>query len=573
MKKNIQIKKIISNMTVEQKVGQCLVIGFCGTVVTPKILHRIRNYYPSGIRAGLTFRCKTAYHDPYATSSKFADRVLRYPTGQDKDFIKDSEVPYCSNMQYCDFLNTLKYTAINNSLGLPLHITMDMEGGVSCDYPRGGVSIFPMPMGLAKSLSRQNAYNAAWATGRQLTSLGVNWIHSPVLDVNSEPLNPEISDRAYGETSGEVIEYASASYEGFKSAGIITTGKHFPGRGASKEDAHTGLPYIDLSMKDISEHIKPFRKLINAGLPSIMSAHTVYTAFDSSEPSTLSYTILTKFLRDELGFEGVVTTDDITMGGIVQKYEVHEACIRALMAGADLVLIRDESSLVDEVFKKLVKAVEKGHLSEERLEQAIARTLKIKYDYGLFDNDNIRDVSKADEGFLDNKVSNIAKQTARDCIKVLRDENNILPLKSADRVLLIEQRNPLHVRINTQECHPCIFWELLSAYSDNVGVIETEMVYTDNDRDRIQRRIEEADIIIITNYYDRRVGEGNTNRFIESLQAKGKTVIVLTNSHYPMTVSDSFKTVICTYGVSSQSLSEASKIIYDDSSGSVQLTV
>ncbi|AQQ71050.1 Beta-hexosaminidase A precursor [Limihaloglobus sulfuriphilus] len=554
------ISKLIAEMSIEQKVGQCFVIGFCGTIITPEILRRIRNYYPSGIRAGLTFRSKTARHDPYATSREFADRVLRSPVRSVKDYVEDNTVPHCTNEEYCRFLNTMKQEALDNGLGVPLHVTMDMEGGVSCDYTRGGIYNFPMPMGLAKSGDPQQAYNAAWATARQLRSIGVNWLHSPVLGVNTEPLNPEISDRAYGETAQEVIKFATAAFEGYRDGGLITSGKHYPGRGASKEDAHAGLPYINLDKGQMQEHLKPFQALVDAGIPSIMTAHTVYPAYDDKEPSTLSKPLLIDLLRNEMGFEGTVTTDDITMGGIVQKYEVYEACRRSIMAGSDLILLRDESPLIDEVIEKLVDSAYKGDLPEERLDEAIARTLSVKYDYGLFENGNLADETKADEGFLDPRVAQIAKETAEASLKLMRDENEILPLSPDTKVILVEQRNPLHVRINSQKCHPGIFWEIMCKHSENVGIVETEMCYTDDDKARIENRLDEADVLVVTNYFDRR--EHNDTDYIEELHKKGKPVIVVTNSHYPLTVSDKFKTVINTYGVAPESLEAAAELIY-----------
>lgn len=559
--KNAFIDKLIDEMTIEQKVGQCLVIGFCGTIITPEILKRIRKYYPAGIRAGLTFRAKTAYHDPYATSREFAGRVLRQPKDTVKDYIAGYLPPHCTNEEYCNFLNTMKKTAMDNGLGIPLHITMDMEGDVSCDYTRGGIFNFPTPMGLGKSGDTKQAYNVAWATGRQLSCLGVNWLHSPVLGVNNEPLNPEISIRSYGETADEVIPSAMEALKGFKDTGIITTGKHFPGRGASQQDAHEGLPYINLSRKEMDEHLKPFQALIDAGMPAIMTAHTVYPAFDSEQPATLSRPVLTDLLRDEMGFKGTVTTDAITMGGIVQKYEVDEACRISIEAGADLILIRDESPLIDEVYEGLVNSVKQGKLKEERLNEAIKRTLSVKYDYGLFENGNLRDESKASDGINDKKVAEIAVESAEASIKILRDENNILPLSKSARVLLIEQRNPLHIRTDSQKCHPGIFWEILMKYSENVAMVETEMAYTDNDKERVRRRLDEADILIVTKYFDRRTKTGN-NEFVEELHKTGKPVIVVTNSHYPFTVSPEYKTVILTYGVAPESLEAAAKKIY-----------
>lgn len=556
------IDEKISQMTIEQKVGQCLVIGFVGTVITPEILRRIRQYHPAGIRAGLTFRVKTAVHDPYAYNQEFLHRVLRNPKDTVKDYIPGKPVPSCTNEEYCEFLNTMKQEALKNGLDIPLHITMDMEGDISCDYFNGGIFNFPFPMGLTASGKVQNAYDAAWATASQVTPLGFNWIHSPVLDVNTEPLNPEIGTRSYGETSEEVSKFAIEALKGFKEGGLITTGKHFPGRGASATDAHSGLPEIDLTREQMQQHLNSFQALIDAGIPSIMTAHTIYPAFDSENPATLSKAILTDLLRKEMGFKGVVTTDDITMGGIVERYEVHEACVKSINAGADLVLLRDESPLIDEVFEGIVAAVKKGDLTEERLNEAIGRTLSVKYDYGLFDNGNVREVEKASSGIKNPKVAEIAKRTAEQALTLVRDNNDVLPVSKDTKALLIEQRNPLHERTNSQRCHPGILWENMLKYSENVGMVETELVLTEDDNKRIERRLaeEDFDVIITTNYFDRR--NAGEDSFVAKLHEHGKPVVVITNSPYPFTVSDDYQTVIVTYGSSPESMAAAAKMVF-----------
>jgi beta-N-acetylhexosaminidase len=555
------VKDLVNRMTLEQKIGQCLVIGFTGSIITPEILRRIRRINPAGIRAGLTFRAKTALHDPYATSDVFAHRVLRDPVKTVKDIIPGHLPPHCTNEEYCTFLNTMKKELLKNGLGIPLHITMDMEGDCSCDYTRGGIKNFPMPMGHTVTGDPRMAYDVAWATGRQLKALGVNWMHSPVLDTNSEPNNPEIGTRSYGETPEQVIEFGTEGFKGWKDAGMITTGKHFPGRGPDVSDAHRSLPVIDIPKEDMDEHLKPFKAMVDAGIPCIMTAHTLYPSLDPENCATLSYKILTKLLKETWGFRGCITTDDITMGGIVEKYEVYEACIAAIIAGCDLVLLRDESPLIDEVFEKMVEATKAGKLTEDRLNDAVARTLTVKYDYHLFENGNIVDPAKAGDGINDPQVAQIARASADKAIKIIRDEQDILPLRKDANILLIDQRCPLHVMTDSQRCHPGILWEHMFAYSENVGQVETEMTATEDDARRVLRRYEEADVIVMTHWYDRR--EDHTSEFHNKIVAMKKPVVIVTNSPYPFTVSDSYKTVVCTYGVAPESTEAAARILFE----------
>jgi beta-N-acetylhexosaminidase len=567
-KKTEFINALISKMTLEQKVGQCMVLGFVGTVITPEILKRIRDYYPSGIRAGMYWRVRTSYHDPGGTNAEYAHRVWRTPVGTVKDFVRDLPVPHCTNAEFCEFLNTLKQAAADRDFPLPLHITFDMEGDISSDYYRGGTHYFPSFKGIAEADSPQMAYDVAWGVARQMVPLGFSWTHSLVLDVNTHPMNPEIGTRSFGSDPDTVTEYARQALRGYTDGGLISTGKHFPGRGESAMDAHANLPVIDISREELEPHLAPYRALIKEGLPVVMAAHTVYPQLDPSGlPATLSKTIITDLLKNEMGFAGPVAVDEMTMGGIIEKFELAEACILSLNAGADVILIRDEGPIIDEVFPAIVEAVCKGRLPLERIEDAVRRALSLKYDFGFFEEDanhGIKDPEKAGDGINDEKVIKLARTSAKSVLTVLRDEQNLLPLSPSTNVLLIEQINWLHEMTNTQQCHPCLFWEKLLQHSESVGIVETRMNFSDEDRERVRARFDQADIIIMTNYFNRRQSDGNA--FVQEIHSWGKPVIVVTNSPYPFTVQPEYGTVIVTYGCSPETLEETAKLIYGKTS-------
>ncbi len=566
MEKKKFIEDKLSKMTLEQKVGQCLVLGYCGTVITPEIIHRIQKYTPAGIRVGFYWRVRTAWHDPGCTPPEFAHRMLRVPSGTMKDYIPNIPVPHVTNPEYCNFLNTLKQASLDSDLGLPLHITFDFEGDQNGDYYYGGAHQFPNALGLTLDGNPQNAYDMHWAIGNQLLPLGFSWTHSCVLDVNTNPKNPEIGVRSYGDNADTVIEYATKALNGWRDAGIIATGKHFPGRGESASDAHSGLPVIDLNADELEEHLKPYKALIKEGLPAVMTAHTAYPKIEPEDvPATLSKTILTDLLKGDLGFEGAITTDAMAMGGIISRFEFGDALIKALNAGADLLLIRDEGPIIHEVFPQIVDAVKNGKLKESRLDDAISRTLGVKYDYGFFDNESkvgIKDPEKAGEGIANPQVINVVNDLAKKVVTVMRDEQNILPLSKEQNVLLIEQINPMHYNINSQYCHPSIFWEKMLDVSENVGSIETEITFTDNDRRRIKDRYDQADVIVITNYYGRRHLDGNN--FVKEIVSWGKPTIVVTNSPFEFTVLPEYKTVVCTHGCSTEILAQAAKMIFGE---------
>lgn len=557
------IDRLMDRMTIEEKIGQCMVIGFAGSMITPKILDDIDRYRPAGVRVTSgNMRVKNALHDPYA-GGEFGKNIQHLPRGTMKDLLPGIAPPQCTNGEYCDVLNRLKQQAIKDGAAVPVHTTMDMEGNMSCDHPRGGIRLVPDPMGVAQSDNPEMARRTAWARGRQLRPLGVNWMHSPVLGVNTNPNNPEIGTRSYGEDPETVIRFALEALKGFKEANIVATGKHFPGRGASTSDAHHGLPSISLTRKEMDQHLHPFKACIDAGLPAIMTAHTIYPELgDDENPATLSKPIITDLLKDKWGFQGTVTTDAMEMGGVLQRGPLEESVLEALQAGCDLILMRDEGGSLDEIMPFLYRAVESGDLPEERLNDAVRRTLNIKYEYGILEGDNTADPDHASDGIQDPEVGRTVEEAAKTAITPqLQDENSLLPLSPDTQVLLIEQVNPLHATINSMTCHPGILWEQMLKYCSNVGMVETSMEFSETDQKRVRDRLDQADVIVVTNWYFRRVSHAG-NSFIRELHETGKPVIVVTNSPYPMTVSPDFNNVIVTYSVAPESLNAVAEKIF-----------
>ena len=566
-RKQAFIDDLLDRMSVEQKVGQCLVLGFVSTIISPETIRKIREYYPAGLAGGLKWRIRTAIHDPGGTNVEYAKtRMIRTMRGTNRDLLTTIPCPYFRNEEYCAVINTLKEVSIESSLGIPLYLSFDDEGDQSAEYYRDGYRFMPSYWGITGiggDAAARFAHDVPWAIARQALPLGFDWIYSCCVDVNTNPMNPEIGTRSWSDDPAVVTEMALGALAGYQDAGMICSAKHFPGRGASVSDSHRGMPVIDITKEELSDvHLAPYRALFAAGVPSVMTAHTLYPQIDPDYPATLSKKITTGNLKEELGFAGSVILDEITMGGIIERFDVPEACILAMNAGGDQILFRDEGGVIDEAFPALVAAVNDGTISAERINDAVRRTLSVKYDYGFFDGTRtIRDESRAGEGIRDSRVARVSIESGNRAIKVIRDEAGLLPLPKDKFILLVEQVNPLHEFTNTQQCHPPLLWDKCLAHSDNVGVVECTLHYVEEDRRRVRARKDQADLFIVTNYYNRRVGFGN--EFVKEIHSWGKPVVVVTNNPFPFTVQDDYPTVVINYSSSPESYAEVARILFE----------
>lgn len=538
-------------MTLEQKVGQLMVFGFCGPVIKPDVVELITKYHVGGLRISQFLRKITLANDvkPGEEIDEITMLSMHQATGLIHEPLSVKHVPAARPGEYAETLNRLRTMAAERPLGIPLHYTVDMEGSGSDDL-LGGQRLFPHPMGLAATQDPQIAYKVALCIGKQARAVGANMIHSPTLDVNTNPKNPEIGTRAYSDNTGTVQAFALQSLRGFKESGLIATGKHFPGRGESMADAHFGLPTVNLNRKTLMDvHLAPYIALIKAGLPAIMSAHSIYPALGETErPASLSRTILTDFLRGELGFEGIITTDNMMMGGILKKIEMSEAVVQALIAGNDLILCRDESPITIKILDKVLEAVKKKRLSEAELDQKIQRILRMRWDMDLVNRGGVVDTAAADASIQERVVINTAVEAAERSLCLLRDTARALPVSPDKKVLLIEQVFPSHVAANNMYCHPGLLWELLCEHTRNIAGIEIANVPTKEDAIRVRRRLKEEsfDVIVTTNYYYHKVAASNSTLVRECMQT-GKPVIVISNTPYEFGAPAEFPTVIACF--------------------------
>jgi beta-N-acetylhexosaminidase len=249
-------------------------------------------------------------------------------------------------------------------------VSVDQEGGL-VQRLRRPLTEWPdmLSVGSAGDPGRTEAVGRA--LGAELAALGIAWDLAPVLDVHTNPANPVIGNRAFGRTPQAVIEQALAFWRGLRAAGVLGCGKHFPGHGDTRTDSHHELPVVAHQPARLrAVELAPFAAAAAAGAEAIMTAHVMFPAIDPRWPATLSRALLGGVLRGELGFTGLVVSDDLGMKAVADRWPIEELVVESLLAGADHFLIREPVTRQVAAWEALVKASERSEVKERVLESA-----------------------------------------------------------------------------------------------------------------------------------------------------------------------------------------------------------
>ena len=319
---------------------------------------------------------------------------------------------------------------------LPLLIGADFERGTAMRYDEG--TSFPTAMAVAAAGNPKNAYTMGKITALEARATGVNWIYAPDSDVNNNPGNPIINTRSFGENPQCVAEFVAAFVKGVEDHGGLATAKHFPGHGDTSADSHIDLPVIPAN-RDRLEHLElvPFRAAISSGASSVMTGHLSVPALepDPNTPATLSPHILQGLLRKELGYQGLIVTDAMDMGGITVRFSPGEAAVRAFAAGADCLLM---PPVPDAAFEALQAAVKSGRISKERLDESVRRILQAKARLGLNEK-RLVDLNALNHKFGSDAWQKEAQDISDRGVTLLRDTPHRLPLDGTkpSRALLL----------------------------------------------------------------------------------------------------------------------------------------
>ena len=337
--------------------------------------------------------------------------------------------------QIAGLSNGLQQAALGSGAGVPLLISTDQEQGVVTRFGPPATP-FPGSMALGAGRSIDDARVAAAITGRELAAVGINQDYAPVADVNVNPLNPVIGVRSFSSDPDLVAELVAAQVAGYQlDAGVVACAKHFPGHGDTATDSHTALPSIDHTRAEWQDvDAPPFLAAIAADIDSIMTAHILVPSLDpSGDPATLSAPIMTGVLRGELGYRGVIVTDSLEMAGVRQKYGDAEVAVRAIEAGADVLLMPAQPILARQA---LLDAVASGRLTERRLDESLERVLALKHRRGVVADPLVLPAAIGDVVGTHEHAA-IAQDVTDRTVTVLRNDADLLPLTGGARAVLV----------------------------------------------------------------------------------------------------------------------------------------
>ena len=322
---------------------------------------------------------------------------------------------------------TNKFQSISK---IPLLIGVDGEWGLAMRLKN--VERFPWNMTLGALRDNELVYRVGKQIGIQANRVGIQFNFAPSVDVNVNPNNPIIGNRSFGSNPDRVAEKGIAYMNGMKSQNVLSSAKHFPGHGNTDQDSHKVLPLIPDNKQDLEKyHIAPFKKMIAAGVQSVMVAHLNVPALepDPKTPSTLSKKIITDYLKGELGFRGIVITDALNMDGVAKMFAPGEVDYRAFVAGNDILLFSQNVKLGKQ---KIIEAINKGEISEVRLEESVKKILKAKYITGLNDFKPLNPTNVFDDL---NSPENLALTTKifEKATTVVKNNDKTLPIKKVNQ--------------------------------------------------------------------------------------------------------------------------------------------
>lgn len=458
----------------------------------------------------------------------------------------------------------------------PLLISADLEAGAGMRFD--DTVNFPWNMAVGATGNPEYARRQGEITAREARALGVHQIFAPVVDVNNNAANPVINVRSYGEDPAEVARFSAAFTEGAQAVGAIATAKHFPGHGDTAVDSHRGLPEINVGRERLNTvEFVPFQASVNAGVGAVMVGHIALPQIDATAvrplpqnvkskpidtdengeiieekaamPATMS-PVIGNILRKDLKFQGMIVTDALSMSGLTIYFTQEEAAVRALEAGADMLL---KPADVDASFRGVLQAVKRGRITEQRVEESARRILAAKYDLGLVEQ-RITPVDAIDRIVGSKDVTALATEIAEHAVTLVRDEDKLVPLKD-----LKPESRVFNLAVTNGEDRNWIanaFVSKLHRAGLKVETVVLDERSTEQDVQKVLERAKSADLVLASLYGRVRSGQASSVGIPQSgaralsalIEAKSPIVGISFGNPYLLQSFPGLRTYLVVYG-------------------------
>ena len=500
---------LLSDLTLDQKIGQLFVCGFHTHVPNEHITELIEKYHVGGV---IYFRRNIGT----------ARQITELSAG-------------------------LQQVARRQGLP-PLLIAIDQEGGMVSRIDQDGMSLIPGNMTLGAVNDVKLTAQASAISARELRTLGINLNFAPCVDVNNNPRNPVIGVRSYSEKPEVVALHGAAAIQAIQQEQVAATAKHFPGHGDTEVDSHYGLASVPHEQSRLEQiELLPFRAAIDAGVDVIMSAHVIFPAFEPEPiPATLSRKVLTDLLRIEMGFEGLIVTDCLEMHAIAKHFPIPQATVMAAQAGADLLLVSHTLEHQIAAIEAIKEAVQQGQLSEAQIDASVERILSLKAKHQM--DAEAYSLEEWTQRLEPSTIEPVLREIAERSITLVKDEGQ-LPLQSNDKVLIIWPQVTRLTEVDEPTGHDVSFAQALRSY----GIDATQIIIDARpEPEEIEQVLAEAihyPKVIFAAYTSSGLlplGQGELARQLSLLT---DTSLIVASVRNPYDINDlpEIKTYICSY--------------------------
>jgi beta-N-acetylhexosaminidase len=515
----------VDDLTLEQQIGQMLMVGFAGVTPTPQLVKLIQRYYVGNIVL-------------FSRNVRDIQQLHELTTSL-------QEIARLAGQRY------------------PLLIAIDQENGMVRRLGADATT-FPGNMALGAVGDEQSACDVALAAGLELRALGVNLNLAPVVDVNNNPANPVIGVRSFGEDPQQVARLANAEIRGYHKAGVATCIKHFPGHGDTTTDSHLSMPIVPYEMERLERiELVPFKSGIAAGTDLVMTAHIYFPALMGSThlPATLSPTVVRQLLREQLGFQGIIVTDCLEMNAVSETVGVGRGAVLACQAGNDLILISHRYDRQLASLEALKAAVQAGDISPMQIRQSAGRILALKE----------RLQSQALEQPVDlDLVGSPAHRRLSDTIyerstTLVRDDKKLLPLhlETNQRLLVVYTHRDIWTQVEDKGYPEDFLVESLQKRHANTNAVRLTEHTTPAEYEELYSAARLADVILMV----------TVNALLDEQQAKVMRNLLATGcpliglapySPYDLLAFPELGTYLVTYEYTRTAIAAAVRVLFGE---------